>query len=254
MTSNNPFNFCDNRSKIGGFLSLKIAESKNIIQQHSMNIIEMPLAVFLFREEWLAEFGILNKTLADLKLELQITPNGHLQTPSLKFVTEQDISPQDFHSWFQQYIQGRNLVVQLLNNNNLVRTLNPLGMTYNYIGSAEFGQANKYELIFTRAKMIDSVFNPIKDIEQKAPVYSEPTMNVKKTNVEIVFNDFVDPSLYETKFGATNNPRKSKPFNRISNLLDGTYYIFIILKSNPEYFLTYKIIADANSESVITLV
>lgn len=251
MTSNNPFIFQDNRSKIGGFLSLKIAESKNIVQQVSTNTVELPDAIFLYKQEWLAEFGIINKTLAELKLEAQITPNGYLQSPSLKFTTEQDISPQDFQVWFQQNIQGRNLVVQLLNNNELLRTLSPMAMTYTYSGVAEFSQSNKYELVFSRVKMMKNVFNPVKDMPLKKSLITRSNGDKWLTEVNIIFHDFVDSSLYEIKYGETNNPDDALMTSKINNYEDGNYFIFIMLKAYPTIFLTYKLIADSNNESVI---
>ncbi len=254
MTTENPFFYCDNRSRIGGFVSLLICESKNVIQQEAVNTSELPELVFLYKKEWLAEFGVINKTTAELKLELQSGQNGNYQSPQLKFIVEQDISPQAFQEWFQKNIQGRNLVVQLVNNNDIIRTLNPLSMTYNYIGTAEHTQFCRYELVFNRAKMLENTFAPIYDIAIAPSVYPKNPTRVNKTKITIILNDYVDPDFVSFKFSSINNIDLATPFNRVSNLTDGIYYIFIVLNSNPEIFQTHKLTVDSTSNSVITLI
>ncbi|MEA5458669.1 hypothetical protein VB796_06460 [Arcicella sp. LKC2W] len=156
-STNTPLYLCDSLPHLGGFSRLRIAYSKDIVQQQLKSETELERIVFLKLENWIADYQYSDKFTGDYKAESSVADYGVDEKYAFKTIHETDTDPKDFKDWYEKKVRHRRFVLEITNNNGFVRRLNPFFITYTYIGTADFGQINRYELTFTRTILIDNL-------------------------------------------------------------------------------------------------
>ncbi|MES2517501.1 MAG: hypothetical protein V4585_05315 [Bacteroidota bacterium] len=149
---------CDSLPNLGGFWRCRLAYSKDIIQQEYQTKTELKRVVFLGNpEKWLVDWRYADRFEGELKIDSSTVDFGTDEKFVFKATLEVDCEPMDFSEWHDKKIRNRRLVLELTNNNEFVRVLNPFTATYTYIGTSGFENLNRYEFTFTRARMIDNM-------------------------------------------------------------------------------------------------
>lgn len=162
---------------LGGFHRLRLAYSEKILQQSYQSDSEVEKMVFLADESFVSDWRYADNFMGDLKIESAIGDFATEDKFSFKAILEVDVEPMAFRAWHNNEIRNRRLALELTNNNEIVRVLNPFMMTYTYIGSSTMENLNRYELVFQRARMIDNFLdvedNIISNVDVVCPVFSD---------------------------------------------------------------------------------
>lgn len=149
----NPLHRCEASPAIGGFSRLRLAYSYAVVQQQFQTESEIkPPLQWTEAENWIADWSQLDSLVSDLKINEDFNDAQALNNYSLKATLSIDIDPLSFSNWWQKKIKNRSFVIELTNNNGIVRLLNPFRVNYTYIGVSSSGAANKYELVFFRTR------------------------------------------------------------------------------------------------------
>jgi hypothetical protein len=259
-----PLNTKCELENLGGFGSLRLAYSRDIVQQSSQLSAEIKKIVFVGPTAWVAQFTIDDKLTAELKIDDTIGDSGNTESYSLKATLLIDTERYDFLDWYNKYIRGRRFAVELTNHNNHKICLNPFLITYTYTGRTNFDEPNKYELNFVRAKLISITTATIKVIQRliiRTVRYPEGTAN------EVIITLYSNITLENYKFGYSTlqNPEtivfQNDPYsNIIHNLPDGIYYFFAVHRfADKSDYLRAEvkagvviIISDSSTPQIIT--
>lgn len=152
-----PFSVCEDLPNLGGFWRLRLAYSKDIIQQRYQTDTELSEIIFLKSQNYVGDWQYKDRFTGELKIENSMADFGLEEKYSFKAVLEVDCEPTIFRNWYKRTIELRRLALELTNNNGFVRVMNPFVMTYTYIGAANFENLNRYELTFTRVSLVDNL-------------------------------------------------------------------------------------------------
>lgn len=149
---------CDSLPNLGGFWRCRLAYSKDIIQQEYQTDTEISEVIFLSDpEKWLSDWQYKDRFEGELKIDSSLVDAGTDEKFVFKAVLEIDCDPMKFRRWHNEKIRNRRLALELTNNNEFVRVINPFVMTYAYLGTKDFENLNRYELTFSRVRMIDNI-------------------------------------------------------------------------------------------------
>lgn len=136
---------------IGGFWRFKLAYSAEIVQQEVSTDSELEAIYFAGTERWLADWQHNENVTGELKIEnLATSPTNE----TLKITLEGRIDEAEFKRWFDRYIKGRRLAIEMTNGNGSVRCLNPFFATYTYTASPAFWDVSRYEINFQRTRLV----------------------------------------------------------------------------------------------------
>jgi hypothetical protein len=162
---------------LGGFYSLRLSYSKDILQQAYQSDTQVEAMVFLEGEKYIASWDYAQNFVGDLKIESAIAEFVNNDKFSFKAVLEVDVEPMVFDKWYNQEIRNQRLALELSNNNNFVRVINPFTMDYTYIGNGSFENVNRYELTFQRTRLIENYLdlenNLIDEVGVVCPIFSD---------------------------------------------------------------------------------
>lgn len=176
-----PLSVCEALPNLGGFWRLRLAYSKDIIQQRYQTDTELTKVTFLNAQNYVSDWQFKDRFLGELKIENTVADFGLDEKFQFKATLEVDCEPTDFKTWYKRKIEFRKLALELTNNNGFVRVLNPFILTYSYVGSANFENLNRYELNFTRVKLVDN----LKGIETNTIDSVDVACNVEFLNTTI---------------------------------------------------------------------
>jgi hypothetical protein len=239
-TTPSPLYPCETLPQLGGFRRLRLAYSKDIVQQEDQTEVELPSIIFRSIERWIADYVYADKFMGDLKTETSLTDFGMDEKISFKSVHEVDADPRSFKTWFDRSIKGRRFALELTNNNDFVRVLNPFMITYIYVGTGEFQNLNRYELTYTRVRLVE--------FGQELPKFIERIISRKFNYAGTVTNEvtvmlFSGISMPAFDFGySLSNDfntivyQNTPASNVLHNLVDGTYFFFAVNRAAPQYF------------------
>ena len=155
--TNTPLFVCESLPNLGGFWRLRLVESKSILQQQFQTDTEIESLIFLNQNNFLADWHYADNFSGDLKIDSSITDSGTEEKFAFKAMLEVDAQPKQFREWHDRNVRNRRFALELTNNNGFVRVLNPFQITYSYLGQTNFENQNRYELTFTRAKMVNNL-------------------------------------------------------------------------------------------------
>jgi hypothetical protein len=140
---------------VGGIYALRLAYSSDVKTQRFQTDSEIisPLQ-FLNGEKWVTgwywKFLQALLTIEEFQNEDGITEDYQFGAYLDSFCTEEI-----FRAWWTKYLKGRSFCAELTDMNGFVRILNPFRITYKYVGTRDYSESNRYELIFKRVKVID---------------------------------------------------------------------------------------------------
>jgi hypothetical protein len=240
QTTKKPLKFCDSLPQLGGFSRLRIVESRNIVQQEFQTDTELDALCFLRSETFLASFGYADNFMGDLKMESLLVDFGVDEKYGLKSIHEVDAEPAEFKVWYNRNIKGQRFALELTNNNGFVRLMNPFMITYSYIGTSEFSNLNRYELQYSRVRLVEFPLKDFKVIKQ----INARTINyalVPGTEATIILYEDATPSLFDFGY-STQNEFETIIFQNtpaspvIHQLADGVYYFFAVNRACPAFY------------------
>ena len=158
MTENPvPLSVCEDLPNLGGFWRLRLAYSKDIIQQRYQTDTELERISFLKNQHYVEDWQYKHRFSGELKIDNAFTDFGLEEKYAFKAILEVDCEPMIFKTWYKRQIELRRLALELTNNNGFVRVMNPFMMTYSYVGTSNFENLNRYELNFTKVKLVDNL-------------------------------------------------------------------------------------------------
>lgn len=241
ITTRTPLHRCESLPELGGFLRLRLIQSKNIVQQEHQTETELEALCFLRSESFVADFGFADNFMGDLKIESSLPDFGIDEKHTFKSIHEVDADPAEFKRWYTRKIKGQRFALELTNNNGFVRILNPFMITYIYIGTSEFSNLNRYELQYTRVRLVEFLpladFKVIKRIDARTVNYAL----VPGTEATIILHDDVTSSLFDFGYSTQNDIETiifqntpSSPV--IHQLADGDYYFFAVNRAYPAFY------------------
>lgn len=240
--------------KIGGFWRLRLAYSKEVVQQLLQTQNELEQCVFFGDENWITNWELADNMSADLKIDYTYNEYRGEEKHSFKAILEVDANPQDFQRWFTKYIKGRKLVVELTNNNGFVRYLNPYYLSYIYTGDGSLSTSAKFELNFTKATVSDYEVKLINDIELKHNKYKKNSgeeINLLNAIVQTVGS----PERYDFLQARVNDITKAAINNTNVLILEeqDEYFLFVRVKGTNVYQTAY-INYNNNTDTDYTLI
>lgn len=206
------------------------------MQQELQTETELEEFIFIMYEKWLGDFSYTDNFSGDLKIDATLNDFGIDEKYAFKSVHEVETNPFAFKNWYNKEIKGRRFALEITGNNGLIRYINPFYITYTYIGQGTFDQSSRYELIFSRTRIIHALVNTLRVIEK--------ITSVVKNYVAIVSNDItinvfpnITVSLFNYGYSLTNDIStvifQNDPTNNILiNLVDGTYFFFAVHRSS----------------------
>lgn len=229
-----PLNLCG-LSNIGGCKRLRIAYSKDIVQQENQTETEIKRIIFSSAEKWVMDFDPTDNIVTDVKIEESSSDAGSIDNYNFKTVHETDTDRESFLVWWNKYIRNRRFAVELLNTNDITICINPFTINYIYVGKGEFENKNRYELTFLRAKLIENnnrAMAVIEKITSVARLYlgqpsNDVTINLLAGKSTTLFNFGYSKTSNFDSIIYQNNPSN----NILYNIVDGTYYFFAVHKT-----------------------
>lgn len=234
-----PINQCDSLPNVGGFLRLRLAYSKDIIQQELQSDTEIPQIIFASAEKWIADYEINDYFTADLKIEESLADSGSVENYSFKTVHEVDADRVAFRLWYDKNIRNRRFALEISKINDLTICVNPFLITYTYLGKGQFADKYRYELSFTRTKLINNNNHTIKIIDKITSV-AKLYVGIASNDVTINVFDNITSSLFNFGYSITNDINtvtyQNDPTNNVLiNLVDGSYFFFAVHRSSALY-------------------
>jgi hypothetical protein len=155
--TNSPLFDCESLPKLGGFVRLRLCYSQDILQQLYQSESELDEIIFLRKNIWLADWTYADRFSGELKIEGSLADFGLEEKYNFKAMLEVDCEPKDFKIWFNRVLRGRRVCLELTSANDFVRIMNPFMVGYTYMGTPNFENMNRYELIFTRANYVENL-------------------------------------------------------------------------------------------------
>ncbi|MDI9870561.1 hypothetical protein [Flectobacillus roseus] len=206
--------------------------------------------VFLYAETWALDLLYADKASADLKLEDMITEGGASENFTLKITIESELSEAEFKAWYNAQVRGRNMCVRLQNASGYERAVNPAQITYSYVGVNDVLKTNYFELVATRAKLIQNDVNLIGSILVKPIEYqkNDGTILVNTFNVFINPNGNLSEILYGKKADIAQASLEESPLI----LPSGDYYIFVRRKGTNIYSSQRISLPSTNHNQILT--
>ena len=254
-TTPSPLYLCDSLPSLGGFSRLRLVQSKHIVQQEYQSETEIDSLCFLRTQQYVAEFGYEDNFVGDLKIESSLLDFGTDEKHTLKSIHEVDANPTEFKNWYNQKIKEQRFALELTNNNEFVRVMNPFMITYTYIGPSEFSNLNRYELQYTRVRLVEfplKDFKVIKQINSRTFIYAlQPA-----TEATIILHNDVTESLFDFGYSTQNNIdtiiyQNTPASPTIHQLTDGVYYFFAVNRACTAFYDSVK--ATIKSGEVIII-
>ena len=254
-TTLTPLYRCESLPFLGGFSRLRFAYSKDILQQELQTETELEQLIFTQLVNWIADFGYADNFSGELKLDAAITDFGVEEKYGFKTIHEVDNSPFQFQKWYNEKIRGRRFALEITNNNGLVRYINPFFITYSYVGASGFEGLNRYELIFTRARLIANLTNSLKVIERITSI-ARIYLGRKSNDVTVNVFDNITVALFNYGYSNTADIStvvyQNDPTNNVLiNIVDGTYYFFAVHRTTPTFYDFVKATIVAGEITII---
>jgi len=232
----------DGRSKVGGFLQLSIFQSAEIIQQEHPCF---PLFRVIPKYNNTPILTLLPKDSlkGSLSFSESFSVSGAEKGMEIKAFSDVDTDYQDFQDFYDTYLQGKNLCVEVVNMNGVTRVMNPVRVKCQYAISPEYSTSNTFELLFEPAKFNE--YKPrkiIKTVTAETRFYSGAALS----DCTVELEDYCNTEVFKYGYSAVNdlsqatflNSGNSPVFQAVS---DGKYYFFAVNKSAPTLFESYYI-------------
>lgn len=232
----------DGRSKVGNIFRLRIFASAEIIQQlHPC----FPLfsAIPKYNPYPILELYAKDSLKGSLSSGESFAVSGNEKTLDLKITSDVDSDYESFQDFYDAELKGKNLCVETLNNNGVLRIFNPVKIKYQYDISPEYSTENTYQLSFEPTKFKDYQLRKIIDTVDVATRYYSGT---PLSDCTVILQDYCDKSLFKFGYGTTVNIEDATFLNLgISPIFqafaDGQYYFFAVNKLAPDVYESYYI-------------
>jgi hypothetical protein len=153
---NNPFSpYCDTRQNEGKVKQLRLALAADVLTNVMLDtdIEDIGPASFQFFERWIATFTNEDTTINSFKISDGADENGRKNDAGFSIMVPEDILPSNFHRWWRS-VKRRHLVAEVENFNGVVRVLNPLEISYEYVLPTEFAKVAYYEFFLKPTRMV----------------------------------------------------------------------------------------------------
>lgn len=232
------FKYLNSSSNLGGYWSLRICYTADIVQQLLQTDTELaPPAKFLYRENWISSW-LPNQFSLEVQKSLSNSENGFDDTNQIKFTVDAKGQEDIFEDWFRKKLQGRRLCVEVTTGNGIVRLFSPMLASFNYVPATSWGDTAKYEIVFSRAKYITPAnFLAVEEIQSTAANFeANPGANIK-----FILKAGADSNLYKYSHGVTDRIEESRECKQVLFLKNGDYYFFCSLKSESNVYQRFKL-------------
>lgn len=181
---------------------------------------------------------------------------------TLKVMLDASVNVETFQSWFNENLLNRIVSLILTDENEEKEVLHFMKATdFTKVSTAQRNTAKSIEIQFVPSKIkpenLHNNFEPIDTdaINLKNVVYPlQSGSEIKYVNIEVILKDFVDKNLVRLLKSNDQNIKNATPFNYVSNLQTGTYYLFAVCVNAPQNVQKYKLQIDTEAESDITLI
>lgn len=194
MTNNEtgtPLFECDSLPKLGGYVRLRLCYSQDIIQQSYQSETELHQIIFLKTQKWLADWKYADRFSGDLKIDGSLADFGLDEKYNFKAMLDVDAEPLEFSIWFNRVLRGRRVCLELTGANGLIRIMNPFSVGYAHIGTPNFENINRYELIFSRVRYVeneaDSIDNRIQNVVIDCDASEDVVIPIENNEILPVF-------------------------------------------------------------------
>ena len=235
-TTLTPLYRCSSLPLLGGFSRLRIAYSKDVLQQELQTETDLEQIIFVCFENWLADFNYVDDFSGDFQIDASLTDFGVDEKYTFRSIHDVDADPKEFTAWYHKKIKGRRFALEITNNNGFVRCINPFYITYKYIGSVGFDLLNRYELIYSRTRLVNSVVTTLRVIES---ISSIARMYLGRKSNDITINVFsnITVALFNYGYSLQNDIttviyQNDPTSNILINIVDGTYYFYAVHRSS----------------------
>ena len=154
---NNPFSkYCDTRQNEGKVKKLRLALAADVLnnEQLDTDIEDIAPVSFLFFENWIATFTNEDSTINSFKVSDNNDENGRRNDLGFSIMVAEDILPENFRRWWRQ-VKRRHLVAEIENFNGVVRVMNPLEISYEYVLPKNFSEGASYEFFLKPTRIVD---------------------------------------------------------------------------------------------------
>lgn len=252
--SPNAISYFNGPSNLGGYWSLRLFYSADIVQQEFQSDTELDAPVkFKYSEKvistWLPKQFVLEPTMG-----IFFDENGFAENHEIKLIIDARGQEDIFKKWFRKYLQGKRICLELTTMNKVVTLYNPMFATYSYVSASEFSGTATYEITFARTKFLAFDFLPIKNIEVTGGKIYQPNNApaILWSEIAIEFNPGVSLDFVEILIGTTEELEDAEPCSLLENRPDGEYWIFAVCKADKSiYYSTNKTLESAKTVDLV---
>jgi hypothetical protein len=241
--------------QVGGMYSLQLAYSRNILQQRFQTDSEIvkPLK-FLKANRYVTGWsGQYLKALISIE---EIYDVGIIdENYTFSAYLDSFCSEEKFKVWWTKYLKGQRLALLMTDMNGFERILNPFIATYQYIGTQEYAEQNRYILTFGRVRILDNDLQHYRIIAQVTTT-TISIGNIVSNDCTIVLFSDADYELFNFGYGASNDIAfadfQSNPQDNILyNIPDGTHWFFAQNILIPTLYDAVRAVVRAGEITVI---